>query len=91
MIRLVQSRLYLRVKPTDQPIVPWLIHPLTEPCTGQVLARAESSLAGHADGVLLVVSARKKHVTHINLNAKEPVKHRLSSQIRCKQNPDDSD
>lgn len=83
MIRLVQASSQVRVKPADQPIVLWLVHPLTEPCSGQVLALVEASLAGHADGVLLVVPAGRKHLTRVNLTvSKQSVKHGLSSRMR---------
>lgn len=45
------------MKLTNRPVVLWVLHPLTEPCTGQILALRKPSLAGHADGVLLVIPA----------------------------------
>lgn len=64
MIRLLQAGSQGRVTPAHLPIVLGLSHPLTEPGSGQVLALAESRLAGHADGVLLVVPAGKNHLTY---------------------------
>lgn len=42
----------------------WVVHPPAEPGTAQILALSKSSVAGRANGVLLVIPAGTKGVTH---------------------------
>lgn len=44
----------------DQHIVLRIVHPLFEPCAGQILALCYSSPASHMDGIHLVISTGKK-------------------------------